>query len=214
MSFKIALPRGNHIEQNVLDILAQKEITVARTHPRQLRACVEGFRFITRAQFCRSPSMIDLLVKSRSFVAGVCGKDTFLEHGSDEIDIYGEFTSSKRTRAVLFTRMENPVSTLDDFLEEAKRATVFSEYPRMTRSFLADQCHYGRIVGCKSPEDLVCAIERCKYGVALVETGTTLAVNDLKEIEGGTIFESCTVLIGRKDMPVEVISYLNTRLCE
>ena len=216
MTKAIALPKGKHIEQQVLDVLAASGVEIQREHPRAIQATVKGFGEITRAIFCRSDQMIDLLEEDFTVVLGIIGKDMFLESGSYVVKQFGAFTTVAQTRGMFFTRGDNAANSLQDlFNAYGWQSGIASEYPNQTRKFLEARGflqvrRYGelkerKIHPCKSAETLVCATNKYLYGVALVETGTTLAVNGLVEIEGGGIFDSHAVLIGREPEDPKVL---------
>ena len=210
MSYTIALPKGSHIEQEVLEILAKSGVKVIREDPREIRCKVDGLGDVSHAIFCKREQVMQFL-HGGSAIFGIMGKDTVLEEGSDHIEIVGEFASTQ-TRGVLFTRRDNPVSTWEEFRAQSNMREgefppiIVSEYPRQTHAFFNTYGLWRRIVDCKSAETILCAEPQYLYGVALVETGTTLAVNGLKEVVGATIFESCVVLVGRKDAPPQLRS--------
>ena len=76
---------------------------------------------------------------------------------------------------------------------------IASEYPVETQAFLEKHGISIPVIPTRSAEVMVFT-RAYRYGVALVETGTTLDVNRLVEIEGGTIFESSAVIVARTDV--------------
>src|SRR3989338_7707667 len=98
MAMAIALPKGKHIEQKVLDVLAASGVEITREHPLSIKATVKGLGDITRAIFCRSDQMINLLTVASTVVLGIIGKDMFLESESYAVKQFGAFTSVAQAR--------------------------------------------------------------------------------------------------------------------
>ena len=215
MTKAIALPKGKHIEQKVLDELAASGVEITREHPLAIEATVKGLGDITRAIFCRSDQMIKVLMEGYDGVLGIIGKDMFLGSESYVVKQFGSFTSVARARGVFFTRADNDAKSLQDMLNSyGWQSDIASEYPNQTRRFLESRGHLQvcrpgqgqrKIHPCKGAETLVCATTKYLYGVALVETGTTLAVNSLQEIKGSEIFDSCAVLVGEETVDKKIL---------
>lgn len=215
--FTIALPEGKNLGQQTLDLLRDARIIVKRGHPRAIEGQVEGIPGITRAIFCR-PEQVNYFVARGIAQFGITGKDVVLEHPDDNVELWAELLYSRQTaggtRCVLFTRADNPVNTVKDLKAllstetEAKigdvnggRRMIASDYPAETKAFLAAQRLNLEVASLRGSSEVFVFERVCDYGVALVETGATLAANGLKEIQGGKIFDSSAVLIGNRYQP-------------
>lgn len=209
--YTIALPSGKNMEGPTLELLDQVGVTVRRRHPRAIEGEVDGIPHVYRAIFSR-PDQVALLVQRHKALFGITGKDVVIENALEDVEIIAELPYSKLTkggtRCVLFTHHENPITTLDGLKnrrEEIKEEesdlgdwSVATEYPVETRAFFKKKGVKIPVISTRSAEVMVYT-RVCRYGVALVETGTTRDVNRLVEIEDGTIFGSTAVLVARKD---------------
>ncbi|PIR83633.1 ATP phosphoribosyltransferase [Candidatus Kaiserbacteria bacterium CG10_big_fil_rev_8_21_14_0_10_51_14] len=207
----IALPEGKNLGPQTLELLEGARIKVRRKHPRAIEGSVEGLPYTTRAIFCR-PEQVKELVGSGLVLFGITGKDIVLESPNGSVEILEELPYSRSTqqgtRCVFFTQETNPVSTVTGMLQDCDRADrdefgrlgIASEYPEETRAFIAAKGNARiPIVPCSSAEVMVYT-RQYRYGACLVETGTTLTVNGLKEMRDDRIFDSCAVLIGNENL--------------
>lgn len=221
----IALPTGKSLEVRTLELLEQARIRIERAQPRSCEARVFGCPGISRAVFYR-PDEIGGVVSDRADF-GITGSDTIVENGfSVKVKVVAKLPYSRTTNGgtscVLFTRADNPVYDIKSFRESLRtnEARIISEYPRATEVFLKESCIQAKVEPCKGSAETFVATGGYDYGIALVETGTTLAANGLKEIE--TIFQSSTVLIANKAVcedgaglaAVEFLSCLLRSVCD
>ncbi len=196
-----ALPSGKSLEEPTLELLRQAHIAVRRGHPRECIARVEGFRSIARAVFLK-PSQIPTLVAEGTIPLALTGEDTVIESGADVVTLatlaYSRQTNGA-TRCVLFGRGEHdgdffakPEPEYQDYVPE-----IISEYPRATEAFLKERGVNAAVIPCTGGAEALVTMSRYFFGVALVETGTSLRANNLGEI--AEIFTSKTVLIANKE---------------
>src|SRR3989344_1567470 len=210
--FTIALPSGKSLEAPTLELLKRVGVTVNRRHPRAIAADVDGIPRLFTAIFCR-PDQVGVLVQAGVAEYGITGKDIMIENPQANVEILAELPYSRLTaggpRCVLFTHHEHFVRSLEMVKRLPRRRAkdghvllgdrvVASEYPVETKAFLDANGIDIPVVPTKSAEVMVYT-RICQYGVALIETGTTRDVNRLVEIEDGTIFESCSVLVANKE---------------
>ncbi len=196
----LGIPAGKSLETGTLDMLSQAHITVRRGHERSCTAKIEGFPGIQQAVFIK-PSQIPALVADGAVPIALTGEDTVIESGAD-VETLTTRSFSKATaggtRCVLFAREGFDADILEGGPQRQRERsiTVISEYPKETRLFLENHGVNAEVVPCSGSAEALVVIKKYDYGVALTETGTSLQVNRLKEVE--TIFTSKTVLIANK----------------
>ncbi len=194
----IALPTKS-MRAPTLQLLSDSGIAVEVTHERSITADVKGLPGICRAIFA-PVEMIPKLVFDGIADIGITGTDRVNSPCLREWPIQFSRNTNGGTRCVIFARADdwtNDIADLRPFRPEemlADEREVANEYPERTREFFHENG-----IELKNRDDWtrsaeIAVVEKvCQYGVALVETGTSLAVNGLKEI--ATIFYSSMVLI-------------------
>jgi len=197
----LGIPAGKSLEAGTLELLAAAHIGIIRAHPRSCRAKVEGFPGIREAIFIK-PSQIPELVADGTIPLALTGEDTVIESGANVETLttlaYSRATQGG-TRCVLFTRDARDVPPLKSTSRvRGARAKVVSEYPKETANYLRAKGIDAKVIPSTGSAESLVVIGKYDYGVALTETGTSLRVNGLREID--EIFTSRTALIGNKKL--------------
>ncbi len=195
-----ASPGGKSMEDQTNNLYSSAGIKLHRPHPRSSIATVSGLPGFNTAIRLK-PSLICEAVQKGVVAAGITGLDNVIEGGMlDKVKVVATLAYSKATnggtRAVLFRQGDSPC-TLDE-LRRKRGACIVSEYPEAMRAFLAAENIEAEVVGCPGGAEALVASGLYDFGVALVETGTSLIADRLVAI--ATIFESQTVLIANAEL--------------
>jgi len=192
---KIALPCGKSLEAGTLALFNQALITVERKGSSAHSVRFPNYADLREGKFVK-PRRAPALVESGAYDVAITGLDAVLESGSD-VEVCAKLNYGRNsigaTRGVLFVSREDEVSSIVDI---PKGSTILSEYPNLTRSFLAKQGIEGLSVLESSGSVEAEVPDQYRFGVCLTETGRSLKENNLKEI--ATLFTSSTVLIANK----------------
>jgi ATP phosphoribosyltransferase len=185
----LVLPKGS-LERATLALFEAADLAVRRGSDRDYHASIDDPR-IERVRFLR-PQEIPLYLEQGLFDLGITGRDWITETGA-QVASLGELSYSKATsnpvRVVLAVPAEHPASRGDELADGVR---VSTEFPELTRRFLADRGVKAVVVPsygateAKVP-DIVDAI------VDLTETGSSLKKNGLKVID--TLLTSYTELV-------------------
>jgi ATP phosphoribosyltransferase len=199
----LALPSGKSMEDGTLEVLKAAHVHVKRPHPRLCTATISGISGIRSAAFIK-PSQIPRYVSTGQIPVGITGEDAVRENGAN-VKIVAELPYSRATvggtRCVMFCRDGDRIKSLRGL----NGKTIVSEYPKETKAFLKKNNIRAKVVPCTGSAETLVVIGLYRFGVALTETGTSLSVNNLREI--GTVFESQTVLIANKFLYGAVASF-------
>src|SRR5690349_22138050 len=131
----LVLPKGS-LEKATLELFDAADLTVRRASERDYHASIDDPR-IDRVRFLR-PQEIPIYVAEGLFDFGITGRDWIAETGADVASL-GELPYSKATsdpvRVVLAVPANSPWQDVSDLPEGIRIST---EFPSMTRAFLAD----------------------------------------------------------------------------
>lgn len=206
MANTIALPTGRSMESQTLALLEQAGVNVKKAHPRSIFGTVEGIPNLERAVFCR-PSEITRLVRfAKDVNFGITGRDLLFNSKQQyHVGISGaeiEFGRSgvSGAKCVLFTRNDDSVEAVSE-LKDIEGASIATEYPDETKEFFkrcfgADRAFEFQTWSGSAEVAVMTGLAR--FGVSLVETGSTFAVNGLRPLIDGVLYNSNPVLIGNK----------------
>lgn len=208
MTYTIALPTGKSMETQTLALFGEAGINVHRSNPRSIVGRVSGLTGLDRAIFCR-PSEIPRLVAAGAAELGVTGHDVLVQSGyTERVATLGAHIAFSRnslgdTRCIFFARADDPVRRIDDLSELGVGVTIATEYLRETERYLKKR--FGRerqfdLQAWSGSAEVAVATGLARFGVALVETGNTLAVNGLREIEDSVIHRSMPVVIVQSEL--------------
>ena len=189
----LGIPKGRHLFAGCERLFAEAGIPILRKHPASLSAEIEAPGFSVSGMLLPPRRMLILLARGR-IQAGILGLDV-LQDGAAELEVLAELPCARlglpETRVVLFTGKDDPVHTLDDM---PVSPFVLTEYMRLTRDFLENKGIDAQLVATPGGAEAEVPSLR-RFGVAVVDTGTTLMANGLKEV--------CTIATSR---PVFVAS--------
>lgn len=196
----LASPAGKSMEEPTNNLYTSADIKLNRPHPRSSIAAIRGLPGFDAAIRLK-PSLVCEAVEKGVVAAGITGLDNVIESGMlGRIKIVAHLAYSKATnggtRAALFCR-GNSLCTLDE-LRRRRGIRIVSEYPEATRAFLAEKNIEAEVIGCPGGAEALVVSGLYDFGVALVETGSSLKADDLIAI--ATIFESETVIIANVEL--------------
>ena len=186
---RIVLPKGS-LERATLDLFESADLGVIRSSDVDYRANIDDPR-VSEVRILR-PQEIPLYVAEGLFDLGITGRDWIEETASDVVSL-GQLRYSKATtrpiKLVLAVAEDSPVQSVADLPAGVR---VSTEYPSLTRRFLADhgveaevRLSYGATEA-KIPEVADAVTE-------ITETGRALRAAGLRIID--TILESYTELV-------------------
>ncbi len=192
-SLTLALPSGKSMEEPTFRHLNATHVLVGRAHPRACTTDITGLPGINRGIFFK-PSQIPELVDEGNFALGITGMDAVMEfRRQDGLVIIATIPYSRAgnggTRGVLFCRGKKR--------RLPKELIVISEYPVETKKFFDSKGIEATVVPCSGSAESYVVSGIYDWGVALVETGTSLKVNGLVEVD--TVFTSEAVLVANKE---------------
>jgi ATP phosphoribosyltransferase len=177
---KLGIPKGRHLFAGCEKLFAEAGIPLLRKHSAALTTEIRTQEFAAAAMLLPPRRMLILLARGR-IEAGILGLDV-IRDGAAEVEILAELPCARlglpETRVVLFAGENDPVNTLDDM---PPSPFVLTEYMGLTREFLEGRGIDAQLVptpgGCEAE---VPSLRR--FGVAVVDTGTSLMANNLKVI--------------------------------
>lgn len=215
----VALPSGKSLQARTEQLFKDADIEMRRKSERASTAVLIGAPGFSEAIYYK-PLRIPRIVARQELTVGITGMDALYESGlygpERPLEVCSTLPYNRQTngaiRCVLFAREDNPVfmpapnpdssheRTVERWLRNIPQgAKIISEYPRSTEEFLMKTLPMKvSIEPCEGSAEAEVANSSLVqiFGVALVETGATLAANGLREIT--EIFESSTVLIVNK----------------
>ena len=173
---KLALPRGALFEES-LDLLDRIGIDTAqsRSDSRALVFDAGELQLVTMR-----PSDVPTYVEAGAADVGITGKDVLLEQ--QDRDVYEQLDHGVGTcRMVLAGRSG------DESLAEGERRLgamrIATKYPRMTERHFAGSGRQPEVIEVKGSVELAPRVGLADGIVDLVDTGRTLAENDLEVVE-------------------------------
>ncbi len=166
----LALPKGRLFDQ-VLEHLSARGLYV-KVEDRKLVASDEAGRLRI---FLVKNSDLPVYVTHGIAGLGICGSDVIYESGHTFIRLM-DFPFGG-TRMCLASRGNHERE------DEAKRLKVATKYPRFTRDYFHAKGIPVEIIKLNGSVELAPVLGLAPYIVDLVETGSTLAANDLKVLE-------------------------------
>ncbi|MEK7156587.1 MAG: ATP phosphoribosyltransferase [Patescibacteria group bacterium] len=195
--FTFGIPKGKHIFPGCRNLFEAAGVVLEREHPVALAATLRAESLSAEGMILQSRRMLILLARGRIH-AGIVGDDMLRESGVD-VETLGELSSTPlglpAIRVVLFAAEDDPVQTLDDIPEYS---FVLTEYERLTRDFFGKVGLDVQTIPVQGGVEAEVPRLR-RFGVTIVDSGTTLKANRLKEI--------CTIITSK---PVFVVSKVAT----
>src|SRR5271166_2045988 len=133
---RLVLPKGS-LEQATFELFAAADLSVSRASEVDYRATIDDPR-VHEVHVLR-PQEIPTYVAEGLFDLGVTGRDWVEETGADVLSL-GELRYSKATtepiKVVLAVGDDSPVQKVEDLADGCR---VSTEYPRITRRFMAER---------------------------------------------------------------------------
>ncbi len=181
---RIAIPNKGRLNFDARSLLADAGLEVRSSSERALVASLGG-EF--EAIFVRAQDIPEFVADGAAD-AGITGWDLTSESGRDlESRLDLEFG---RCRLVLAVRDESPIRAVGDIPDGTRVATVF---PRLTREYLTRAGRQVELVPVSGAVEISPHLGIADLIVDLTSTGSTLRVNNLREVE--TVLESTARLI-------------------
>ncbi|MCS7071856.1 MAG: ATP phosphoribosyltransferase [Anaerolinea sp.] len=204
--FTIALPSKGAIAEPTLSFLADCGLRVDKPNPRQYTGSIPALPGLN-VLFQR---VTDVVYKVADGTAqlGITGLDVVHEYGSDElVVIHPELRYGHCRLVVAVPEAWIDADTMIDLAEIAldfretkgRNLRIATTYPNSTRQFLHSQgIYHFTLVNAEGAIEAAPTIGYADIIVDLVQTGTTLRENHLKELVDGTAIESQACLIGNR----------------
>jgi ATP phosphoribosyltransferase len=202
---RLAIPSKGHLYEGVVEILKTAGYKVRRASDRQYEATVAGHpRF--HIVFMRPTDIVTQVQEGRCHL-GVTGMDLYAEREAE----------SERTVVVVpdlgyggcrlvvavpeswidVTHIIDLVDLTAEFKAAGKTFRVSTKYPALTRSYFRRWgIYYYQLIDSYGALELHPTLGIADVIVDLTSSGITLKDNRLREIEGGTVLESASCLIG------------------
>lgn len=192
-NMKIGIPKKGDFRSGFQQLLREVDIETCWDFPLSLRIVFARSPVLSEG-FLLKPRRIPVLVESGALDFGIVGEDIVRELDSDVValaDLSCPRLKLISTRVVVFGTYDESVPCIKDIPSGSE---ILAEYPRLARKA------FGRRVGIRivpSPGGSEAEVPLAyRFGAAVVETGHTLRMNRLREIE--TIFRSKPILIANK----------------
>jgi ATP phosphoribosyltransferase len=202
---RLAIPSKGHLYEGVVEILKTAGYKVRRASDRQYEATVAGHpRF--HIVFMRPTDIVTQVQEGRCHL-GATGMDLYAEREAE----------SERTVVVVpdlgyggcrlvvavpeswidVTHIIDLVDLTAEFKAAGKTFRVSTKYPALTRAYFRRWgIYYYQLIDSDGALELHPTLGIADVIVDLTSSGITLKDNRLREIEGGTVLESASCLIG------------------
>ena len=185
---RIAVPNKGRLHEPTMDLLERAGLHVEETADRQLYA--DTVDPDVSVLFARAADIPEYVADGAAD-AGVTGLDQARESGVDLADLldlgYG------RCRLVLAAPEDGDIETVDDVAGR----TVATEFPRITREYLAEAGVDAEVVEVTGATELTPHVDMADAIVDITSTGTTLQVNRLAVVD--EVLASSVRLFARPD---------------
>lgn len=202
---RLALPSKGHLYDGVIEILKTAGYKVRRASDRQYEATIAGHpRF--HVVFMRPIDIVTQVEEGRCHL-GVTGMDLFAERAAETertlvVTPDLGYGACRLVVAVPESWIDvNHIIDLVDLTAEFKAVgktfRVSTKYPALTRAYFRKWgIYYYQLIDSDGALELHPSLEIADVIVDLTSSGTTLKDNRLREIEGGTVLDSASSLIG------------------
>jgi ATP phosphoribosyltransferase len=202
---RIALPSKGHLYDGIVEILKTAGYKVKRASDRQYEAEIAGHpRF--HVVFMRPTDIVTQVHDGRCHL-GVTGYDVFAERAKEAHDAgvvirdlgYGgcRLVVAVPESWIDVTHILDLADLTAEFKESGKTFRVSTKYPHLTQEYFHKRgIHYYQVIDSDGALELHPTLGIADIIVDLTSSGTTLKDNRLREIEGGTIVDSASCLIG------------------
>jgi ATP phosphoribosyltransferase len=202
---RLALPSKGHLYDGIVEILKTAGYKVRRASDRQYEATISGHpRF--HVVFMRPADIVAQVNEGRCHL-GVTGYDVFAERAAeaDHACVVTQDLGYAGCRLVVavpeswidVTHAMDLVDLAAEFKDAGKTFRVSTKYPHLTQDFFRRRgIHHYQVIDSDGALELHPSLGIADIIVDLTSSGTTLKDNRLREIEGGTVIESASCLIG------------------
>jgi ATP phosphoribosyltransferase len=202
---RLAIPSKGHLYEGIIELLKTAGYKVRRASDRQYEATIVGHsRF--HVVFMR-PTDIVIQVQEGRCHLGVTGMDVFAEHAVETdaaLVVSPDLGYGGCRLAVAVPESWIDVSHIMDLVDlttEFKAAgrtfRVSTKYPALVRQYFRKfGIYYYQLIDSEGALELHPSLGIADIIVDLTSSGTTLKDNRLREIDGGTVLESASCLIG------------------
>ena len=202
---RLALPSKGHLYDGIVEILKNAGYKVRRASDRQYEATIAGHpRF--HVVFMRPTDIVTQVQEGRCHL-GVTGFDVFAERAAeaDQARVVTQDLGYGGCRLVVavpeswidVAHVNDLVDLAGEFKEAGRTFRVSTKYPNLTQAFFRRRgiYHYA-VIDSDGALELHPTLEIADIIVDLTSSGTTLKDNRLREIEGGTVLDSASCMIG------------------
>lgn len=204
-TIRIALPSKGHLYEGVVEIFKTAGYKVRRASDRQYEAIIAGHpRF--HVVFMRPTDIVTQVEEGRCHL-GVTGMDLYAERAFDSENsiVVDEDLGYGGCRLVVavpeswidVTHVIDLIDLTTDFKDSGKTFRVSTKYPALTQAHFRKWGIYSyQLIDSDGALELHPTLGIADIIVDLTSSGITLKDNRLREIEGGTVLESASCLIG------------------
>ena len=202
---RLAVPSKGHLYDGLVDILKTAGYKVKRASDRQYEATIAGHpRF--HVVFMRPTDIVTQVQEGRCHL-GVTGMDLFAERAAEADDArvvvddlgYGgcRLVVAVPESWIDVTHVVDLVDLTTEFRDAGKTFRVSTKYPALTQAYFRRWgiYHY-QLIDSDGALELHPTLGIADIIVDLTSSGVTLKDNRLREIDGGTVLDSASCLIG------------------
>jgi ATP phosphoribosyltransferase len=202
---RLALPSKGHLYDGVIEILKTAGYKVRRASDRQYEATIAGHpRF--HVVFMRPTDIVTQVEEGRCHL-GVTGMDLFAERAAEAEHTvvvtpdlgYGacRLVVAVPESWIDVSHIIDLVDLTAEFKAVGKTFRVSTKYPALTQAYFRKWgIYYYQLIDSDGALELHPSLGIADVIVDLTSSGTTLKDNRLREIEGGTVLDSASSLIG------------------
>jgi ATP phosphoribosyltransferase len=202
---RLAVPSKGHLYDGIIEILKTAGYKVRRASDRQYEATIAGHpRF--HVVFMRPADIVAQVQEGRCQL-GVTGMDVYAEHAfeAEQTSVVLPDLGYAACRLVVAVpeswidvgHIVDLVELTTEFKAAGRAFRVSTKYPALVRShFRKWGIYYYQLIDSDGALELHPSLGIADIIVDLTSSGATLKDNRLREIEGGTVLESASCLIG------------------
>lgn len=202
---RLAVPSKGHLYEGVVEILKTAGYKVRRASDRQYEATIAGHpRF--HVVFMRPTDIVTQVEEGRCHL-GVTGMDLFAERAAESArttvvvpDLgYGgcRLVVAVPESWIDVAHIIDLVDLTAEFKASGKTFRVSTKYPALTQAYFRKWgIYYYQLIDSDGALELHPTLGIADVIVDLTSSGITLKDNRLREIEGGTVLDSASCLIG------------------
>ena len=202
---RLAVPSKGHLYEGIVDVLKTAGYKVRRASDRQYEATIAGHpRF--HVVFMRPTDIVTQVQEGRCHL-GVTGMDLFAEraHEAEDARVVIEDLGYGGCRLVVavpesWIDVAHVIDLVDltaEFKDAGKTFRVSTKYPALTQAYFRKWgIYYYQLIDSDGALELHPTLGIADVIVDLTSSGVTLKDNRLREIEGGTVLDSASCLIG------------------